>query len=261
MTKMAKYILTCRPSRQLDKGALTFMERAQPDIALAERQHARYREAVAGDDTVLIDIPASDEFPDSTFVEDVLLAFPECLIMCRPGTASRLAEPQRIAPYLPNDRPVFHIEAPATIDGGDVLQIGRDVFVGLSTRTNEAAITMVARLLSPYGYTVKAVRVTGALHLKTSVTAPRNDILVANAEWVDLTAFGSRRIITVDPLEPFAGNTLCVDDRLFMQASHHLTAERLRAEGLGIDCLDISEFAKIEAGLTCMSVLLPPPTS
>ena len=258
MTKMAKYVLTCRPSSQLDKGALTYMERALPDMALAENQHRRYREAIAGGDVVLIDVPASDEFPDSTFVEDVILAFPECLILCRPGTASRLAEPQRIAPYLPADRPLFRIEAPATIDGGDVLQIGREVFIGLSTRTNDAAVTIIAELLSPYGYTVKAVRVTGALHLKTSVTAPTNEILVANPNWVDLTPFGSRRIISVDPLEPFAGNTLRVSDRLFMQVSHNLTARRLRAEDLVIESLDISEFAKIEAGLTCMSVLLPP---
>ena len=243
----------------LDQGALTFMERVKPDLVLAVRQHAAYREAVAKASNTLIDVPAADDFPDSTFVEDVLIAFPECFILCRPGTASRVEEPELIKPYLPNDRPVLSIKHPATIDGGDVLQIGREVFVGLSKRTNQAAITALADLLSGFGYTVKPVQVNGALHLKTAVTAPFAGILLANTDWVDLTPFGARRILKVDPSEPFAGNALTVGDQIFMQSAHNQTAKKLRNEGAIVHDLDISEFAKIEAGLTCMSVVVPPP--
>ena len=250
-------VLTRRPCTRLGEGALTFLERAIVDVALAERQHTAYRAAMTAAGAVVIDAPANDSFPDSTFVEDVLLAFPECFVLCRPGTASRVDEPQLMAAHLPQDRPLFAIAAPATLDGGDVLTIGREVFVGLSTRTNQVAHIQLSQLLVPFGYGVQPVHVNGSLHLKTAVTAPRDDLLVANTAWVDVAAFGTRRIIEVDPAEPFAGNTLRVGDRLFAQACHPRTAERLEGEGLSPALLDISEFAKVEAGLTCMSVVIP----
>jgi len=242
----------------MNEGALTFMARAAIDAALAERQHDAYRTAVAATGTLLIDAGAEDSFPDATFVEDVLLAFPECFVLSRPGTASREHEPETIMRYLPNDRPVMSIKTPATLDGGDVLQIGGEVFVGLSSRSNEAAVMMLRALLAPHGYTVAPVRVAGSLHLKTAVTAPTRDILIVNPAWVDIEPFGNRNVLEVDPSEPFAGNTLRVGDRLFMQEAHPKTAARLRATGLQVDLIDISEFAKSEAGLTCMSVIVPP---
>jgi dimethylargininase len=257
-TSVTGYALTRRPCSRLDEGALTYMSRATLDLALAELQHQFYREALASAGPKLIDLPAADAFPDSTFVEDAVLAFPECFVLCRPGTASRVDEPELISPFLPQDRPVFHIEAPATLDGGDVLQIGHDIYVGLSTRTNAAAATALGRLLSRCGYRIVLVSVTGALHLKTAVTAPTDDFLLANPDWVDLSPFGARQIIPVDQQEPFSANTLRVGERLFMQSSHPRTIKRLQTLGLEVGVLNISEFAKIEAGLTCMSVVVPP---
>ncbi len=252
------FVLTRRPTVRMDQGALTFMERSAIDTVLAERQHAIYRNAVTYTGVTLIDAPSDDRFPDSTFVEDVLLALPECFILCRPGTPSRENEPDLIISHLPNDRPMIRIEAPATLDGGDVLRIDREIFVGLSSRTNEAAVIMLREFLAEHNYTVSAVQMSGSLHLKTAITAVTSDMLVANRAWVDVAPFGNRRIIDVDPSESFAGNTLRVGSRLYMQTAHCLTAERLRDAGLSVDLLDISEFAKSEAGLTCMSVLIPP---
>lgn len=257
MMDAVQYILTRRPSSSIAQGALTYMDRVTPDFALAELQHNVYRSALVAKGHALIDVPAANGFPDSTFAEDVVLAFPECFVLCRPGTASRLGEPELIASYLPEDRPIYRIEAPATLDGGDILRIGRDVFVGLSTRTNSAGLIGLERLLSSFNYKTIPVRVLGALHLKTAVTAPTSDILLANSDWVDLAPFGNRTIIDVDDAEPFSANTLHIGEQLFMQASHPRTTSRLKSLGLIIDALDISEFAKIEAGLTCMSVIVP----
>ena len=256
MSNVPDVVIMRRPSPRMSEGTLTFMERQSVDPGLAEQQHRSYREAVSLAGLTLIDLPPLDDFPDSTFVEDVLLAFPECFVLCRPGASSRLQEPGLIAPSLPGDRPVFQIEEPATIDGGDVLQIGREVYVGLSRRTNEAAIASLAHILDAFGYSVKPVAVTGSLHLKTAATAV-GDLLVANPAWVDLSVFGTRQVVTVDASEPFAGNVLSLGGKFYAQTAHGRTTTKLRALGLELTPLDISEFAKVEAGLTCMSVVAP----
>jgi dimethylargininase len=251
-------LITRQPSDRLGEGALTFMERSILDIDLAAQQHEAYRAAIISAGAALIDLEPEHKFPDATFVEDVLLAFPECYVLCRPGTPTRVDEPLLIASFLPDDRPTIQMKSPATLDGGDVLRIGRTIFVGLSTRTNAYAVASLKENLGIFGYDVVAVRVMGSLHLKTAVTAPMDDLIVVNRAWVDVAPFGSRHVIDVDPDEPFSGNTLKVGEQLFMQIVHQRTAERLKKVGMETAFLDISEFAKVEAGLTCMSVIIPP---
>ena len=241
----------------MDEGALTYMKRSSLDAELVNQQQAAYRAAMRSSGAFVIDLPADDRFPDSTFVEDVLLAFPECFVLCRPGTLSREGEPELVVQHLPNDRPVMQIEAPATLDGGDVLQIGREVYVGLSSRTNGIAVVKLGEMLTRYGYSVTPIRVTGALHLKTAITAPLPDVILANPAWVDLAPFTNRRIVECDASEPFAGNTLTVGPQRYMQTTHSGTAARLRAAGVNVELLDISEFSNLEAGVTCMSVVVP----
>jgi dimethylargininase len=250
-------ILTRRPSHRLAEGALTFIERSAVDIALADAQHEAYRRTLAACGAALIDLPADDEFPDSTFIEDALLAFPECFVLTRPGTTSRASEPGLINCALLADRPVFRAAAPVTLDGGDVLRVGRTVYVGLSTRTNEEAVRWLGKTLADFGYRTVPVKVSGSLHLKTAVTAPRDDLVLANPAWADMTPFGTFQMVEVDASEPFAGNSLRIGASLFVQLAHPRTAQRLRDHGLSCNFLDISEFAKLEAGLTCMSVVVP----
>jgi dimethylargininase len=114
-------------------------------------------------------------------------------------------------------------------------------------------------LLAPFGYRVEAVPLTGALHLKTAVTAPDDGTILFNPAWVDPAPFGVRRRIEVDPSEPFAANVLCVGAKVFVQAVHPRTGERLTRAGFAVQAIDTSELAKAEAGLTCMSVIVPPP--
>lgn len=250
--------LTRRPSTRMAEAELTHLARRPIEIALAGRQHAAYCAALAAAGTVAIDLPPLDAYPDCAFVEDIVVALPEVFVLCRPGVPSRLGELESIAAALPPDRPVVRIEAPATIDGGDVLWIDRTLFVGRSTRTSDAGIAALARLVAPFGYRVEPVAVGAALHLKTAATALGPDRVLINPALVDAAPFHRLDAVLADESEPFAGNCLCVGGHIFMQAAHTRTAECVAKAGFAVQLLDISEFAKAEAGLTCMSVLIPP---
>jgi dimethylargininase len=252
-------ILTRRPGADMDAVELTHLERAPIDIDRARSQHEGYRKAVSAHGAKLIDLPPLEGYPDSVFVEDMLVALPELFIICRPGAASRRGEVASVVDALPRDRPLRRIDAPATIDGGDVLQIGRTLYVGRSTRTNEAGIADLDRCVRSFGYQVVAIKVTRSLHLKTAASFIPGGAILINPTLVDAGSFGDWPRIEAAPGEPFAGNGLGIGTRLFMQAAHQVTAARVAAAGFPVELLDIREFAKAEAGLTCMSVIIPPP--
>ncbi len=250
--------LTRLPSPRIAEAELTHLDRVPIDMALADAQHAAYCAALAGAGAEVATLPALDEHPDCTFVEDVLVSLPEVSILCRPGAASRQGEVSAIEAHLPTGRPVARIAPPGTVDGGDVLRVGRTLYIGRSTRTNDEGIGQLAAIVARFGYATIPVTVPGALHLKTAVTALTPDLLLINPEWIDATAFAAFARITVDPVEPFAGNSVRVGNVIFMQADHARTAARVAAAGFDVRLVDISEFAKAEAGLTCMSVIVSP---
>jgi dimethylargininase len=152
-------------------------------------------------------------------------------------------------------RSLVCLEAPATLDGGDVLRIGQRIYVGLSARTNADAVRQLTNLLAPYGYDVTGLDVRGALHLKSAVTAIADDTVLLNPRWVDADHFRAYRRIEVDPLEPFAANALLVDDTLVCPASAPRTRQRLVLAGCAVESVDMSELAKAEAGVTCCSLI------
>lgn len=255
---MAMLGLTRRPCPRMADGELTHLTRVPIDMSLAERQHAAYRAALVSAGATAIDLPCLESFPDCAFVEDTVVALPELFVLCRPGAASRRGEVDSVAASLPIDRPVAAISAPGTVDGGDVLTIGRTIYVGRSSRTDAAGIAALAALVQPFGYRVEAVPVSGALHLRTAVTALSGDRVLINPAWVDPAIFAALHPIANDPSEPFGANCLAVGERIILQRSAPATAARVAAAGLAAEFLDISEFAKAEAGLTCLSVLIPP---
>lgn len=246
------------PSASLSQCELTHIDRIPIDIERALGQHRAYADLLArlgAEVTILDPLPA---YPDSCFVEDAALAFRECFVLTSPGVESRRAEPAMLRGALPGDRPVLAIDHPATIDGGDVLRVGTAVFVGLTSRTNTAGIAALRTAVAPFGYTVTAVPDDAALHLKTAVTAASDACVLINPAWVDRTLFAAFDQIEVDPAEPFAGNCLAIGGSLVMQQAHPRTAGRLAARGFAVASVDVSEFAKAEAGLTCLSLLIPP---
>jgi dimethylargininase len=167
-----------------------------------------------------------------------------------------------VAAALARHRPLARLEAPATLDGGDVLRLGRRVFVGLSERTNREGVEQLATLLAPFGYAVEGVPLEGCLHLKTAVTEVAEGTVILNPRWLDRAAFAAYEQVEVDAGEPFAANVLRLagsnggSDRLVMPAAFPRTAERLACRGLAVRALDVSEIAKAEGGVTCCSILV-----
>jgi dimethylargininase len=249
-------ILTRTPSNSLAQAQLTHLARVPINYELAKIQHQRYCTTLSQLVSDIQVLPALTEFPDSVFVEDVFISLPDVSILCRPGAKSRLGEVDAISTHVPNDRPAVRLESPARIDGGDVLVIGKKIFIGQSSRTNSVAIKVITEIVTPFGYSVTAVKVLGALHLKTAVTALSDDLLVMNSRWINTSVFSDWRRLCVADSEPFAGNILKIANTIFVQSTHIDTANAISAAGFQVQLIDISEFAKAEAGLTCMSVII-----
>lgn len=189
------------------------------------------------------------------FVEDALLVVNEVAILTRPGAASRRGEGESLVPVISPYREIRRLAEPATLEGGDVMVIGRDVFVGLSTRTNPAGIAQLADAFDPFGYRVRGVRVDGCLHLKSACCSVGDGRILANPGWIDSNELPGYEMIGVSPDEPGAANVLRLGDTVLMPASFPQTREILEAAGLKVLVIDISELMKAEAGVTCSSVI------
>jgi dimethylargininase len=236
---------------------LTHLERTPIDVVRAADEHAAYEACLASLGAVVRHLPTEPELPDAVFVEDAAIVLDAVAVITRPGASSRRPEIRTVAAALAGHRPLLHILEPGTLDGGDVLvTAGRRIYVGLSTRTNAAAIEQLARLLDPFAYEVIPVEFTGCLHLKSGVTQVRDDLMLLNPEWVDPAVFRHQRVVSVDPAEPHAANALALGGWVIHPAQHPLTRLRLEAEGLQVLPLEMTELAKAEAGVTCCSLLV-----
>jgi dimethylargininase len=247
--------LTRGVSPAIARCELTFLERAPIDYARAVAQHGVYVRLLEDLGRRVLQLEADAELPDCCFVEDIAIVLDEVAVLTRPGAPSRRGETAAVAAALEAYRPIVRLEEPARIDGGDVLVLKRRLFVGLSNRTDAAGHQALAEALRPFDYEVVPVRMEGCLHLKTAVTAAAADILVANPEWVDLAPFRGLETIAVDPAEPEAANVLSVGNIVVASAGFPRTAERLRARGLDVRTVDVSEFQKAEGGVTCKSLV------
>ncbi len=256
-------VVTRAVSPSLDRCQLEHVDRRPIDVDRAAHQHAAY-EAVLEDLGCAVErVEPAPALPDAVFVEDTAVVVPEVAILTRPGAAARRPEVEGVAAVLGRHRPLRSIESPATLDGGDVLRLGRRVWVGESVRTNQAGAAQLRRILEPLGYEVATVPVTGCLHLKTAVTAVGPDTLLLNPHWVD-APFRGLATIEVDPREPYGANALRVDgsgsagvrSAVIVAAAHPRTRDRLDAAGIRTAAIDVSELAKAEAGVTCCSILL-----
>jgi dimethylargininase len=246
--------LTREVSPNLGRCELTHLRRQTIDAALAAAQHRRYEECLAGLGCRILRLPAAPELADSVFVEDTCVVSDELAVIARPGADSRTPETRSVAEALRPHRPLRYIEPPATLDGGDVLCLGKKIFVGLSSRTNPAGIDQLRSLLASHGFSVTAVEVSGCLHLKSAVTQAGEKTLLVNPSLVDPGAFRGWELIEVDPSEPLAANALLVKDTVIYPAGFPKTQRRLEGRGLRVRAVDISELAKAEGAVTCCSV-------
>ena len=201
-------------------------------------------------------LPADDTMPDSVFIEDTAVVLPELAIVARPGAASRRHEVAAVRQALAPLRPLVDIEDPGTLDGGDALVAGRKIFVGRSTRTNDAGIEQLRRAVAPHGYTVHSVLTSGCLHLKSAATAVNAETILVNPAWIAAGVFDDYDRVDIDPAEPLAANVVSVDGRLIAGAAFPRTCQRLERRGFHVVRVDARELARAEGALTCCSLLV-----
>jgi dimethylargininase len=234
---------------------LTFISREPINYELATLQHENYRAFLESCGVKVIRLEENISLPDSCFIEDTVIVLDEVAIICSMGAATRRSEVPVIEKELSKYRDLAHIQLPAMIEGGDVLKVERDLFVGLSSRTNSKGIDELIRLLKPLGYRVHPVEVKESLHLKTACTAINNDTLLVNPNWVELKPFDKFNLIFTPEDEPWSANILRVGKTICLQAGFPKALELVQKFDAVIEVLDISEFHKAEAGLTCLSII------
>ncbi len=240
----------------MDNCELSFQTRRPIDVAKARTQHVAYQECLRELGVRVVTLPAEPALPDAVFVEDPAVVMDEIAVIANPGAASRRPEARSLAEALARYRPLKFIAEPATLEGGDVMQIGRSVFVGLSQRTNPAGVAQLRELLEPYDYRVQAVGVRGCLHLKSACSYVGRETLLVRRAWIDVEPLGGFELLEVAEEEPAAANALLLNEIVIMPASFPKTRARLEQRGFCVQTIDVSELQKAEAGVTCCSLLL-----
>jgi len=247
--------LTRAVSPNIGACQLTHVLRAAIDVDAAQAQHQRYEARLEELGCRIRHVAAAPHLPDSVFVEDTAVVLDELGIVARPGAASRRSETEAVAEALADYRTLRWIEPPGTLDGGDVLRVGRVLYVGLSTRTNPDAIEQLRGHVEPLGYAVRPVAVTACLHLKSAATLVAPDTVLVNRAWLDARRFEELELLDVAPSEPMGANALWIGDTVVCSTAFEKTRERLVNRGIMVRSMDLSELAKAEGGMTCCSVI------
>lgn len=256
--KQARIALTRRISAAMTRCELTHRQRTVIDVALAREQHDAYEQVLRSLDYRVESLPEEPELADSVFVEDTAIVLDEVAVITRPGAPSRRAETASIAAALGKYRDLVRIQTPGTLDGGDVLRVGRTLYVGVSSRSNASGIEQLDTLIRPFGYRVLPVAVAGCLHLKSAVTQVTADALLINSRYLERKRFPGMRFLEVDESEPFGANALMLGADVIYPSSHPRTADVLRRHGIRLHTVEMSETEKAEGGVTCCSLLLAP---
>jgi dimethylargininase len=237
-------------------GERTHVARVPIDFNRAVLQHGEYCQLLSDCGVGVQTLDVNGDFPDGTFIADTAVVLDEVAVLASMGTAARRGEPAGVEPELRKYRELHRLEPPATLEGGDVLRVGRTLLVGESSRTNRAGISALEAVVGRYGYRVVAVPVRDCLHLQTACTALPDGRLLVNPSWLALGALAGYQTLRVPEDEPWAANTLLVGDTVCLEADHGRTAELLQRSGFDVRTISLSEFAKAEGGLTCLSLLV-----
>ncbi len=242
-------------SSSINDCELSFHARQPIDVARAIAQHHAYRDCLTELGVRIVSLPAEPTLPDAVFVEDPAVVVDEVAIISNMGAPSRRSEIVSLANALSRYRPLKFLAEPATLDGGDVMRIGRSIFVGLSRRTNRDGITQLSDLLGPFGYQVEPVEVRGCLHLKSACSYVGNNTVLVNRSWIEAEPLSRFQLLDVPEEEPAAANALLLNDVIIMPASFPKTRALVEKRGLRVRPIDVSELQKAEAGVTCTSLI------
>ena len=226
-----------------------------PDYQLALTQHRAYVQALSICGLTVVTLPPDNDHPDSTFVEDTALLTPECAIIMRPGAAARREETGSIE-YVVKE--FFHtvekVETPGTADAGDVLMVGDHYYIGLSQRTNPEGAAQIIKILESHGMTGSTIPLEHMLHLKSGVAFLEDSTMVVAGELKSRPEFNPYRLIQVDDDEAYAANCLWLNGTVLIPAGHPKTEALIRSHGYRTVSADVSEFQKLDGGLSCMSL-------
>ena len=248
--------LTHLPSPRINDAERTYVARSGIDYNRAVRQHVDYCQRLGRCGLSVRTLDVNRDLPDSVFIEDTAIVLDEIAVLASMGVESRRAEPAGIEPVLKEYRQVHRLEPGATLEGGDVLQIGRTLLVGLSSRSNSAGVEGLETIVHRYGYHVVPVPVRQCLHLKSGCTALPDGTLLVNPQWLEMAALRKFPIFPILQEEPLAADILPVGQRVCVPAGNTRTADLIRQRGFEVETVDLSEFAKANGGITCLSILL-----
>ena len=247
--------ITRAVSASITDCELSFHARQPIDLAKAIAQHMAYQDCLAELGVRIVSLPAEPELPDAVFVEDPVVVVDEVAVISIMGAPSRRPEARTLTDALSRYRPLKFLREPATLDGGDVVRIGRRVFAGLSQRTNREGVSQLRDLLQAFDYEVQPVEVRGCLHLKSACSYIGNDTVLINRAWIDAERFRGFKLLDVPDEEPAAANALLVNDVVIIAASFPKTRALLEQRGFCVRTIDLSELQKAEAGVTCTSLI------
>ena len=234
---------------------LSFIPRQPIELQMAREQHHCYEQLLEKLGARVVSLASQPDLPDSMFVEDPAIVLDELAVIFPLGTESRRLEAASLAEAISKFRTLAYVTLPGHLEGGDILRIGRKLFVGVTKRSNAEGLRQLAAILAPHHYQVIPVAVTGCLHLKSAVTCLGRQTLLANRTWFDPAPFSGYDWIDVDPREPHAANALALGNTIIFPASFPRTRARVEAQGFDVTALDISELQKAESGLTCSSLI------
>ncbi|HKO43831.1 MAG TPA: arginine deiminase family protein [Pyrinomonadaceae bacterium] len=242
-------------SRKIAACELTYRSREDVNFERAAIQLEHYCELLRKWGVDLMPIAASDTHPDCCFVQDTAVVLDEVCVIASMGAPARLGEVSEVERLIAPLRKIMRILPPATLDGGDVVQFGKRLYVGLSSRTNARGISALEKIVEVFGYSVVPVVVTGGLHLTTGCGIVNDETVLLNPRWLDASAFRDLRQLHVPEQEPWAANTIRVDDAVCVEQEAPRTVDLIQPYAGSIDTLDISEFRKAEGSLSCLSLI------
>jgi len=251
---MFKHAIVRRPGESLVDG-ITTAGLGKPDYEKALGQHDKYIEALRSCGVEVTILEAEEQFPDSVFVEDTAVLTEKCAVITNPGACSRQGEEVSIKETLKKFYTnIESITAPGTLEGGDVMRVGDHFYVGLSARTNEEGARQFANILNNYGYTVSNVKMEKFLHLKTGLAYLENNNLLTAGEFINRPGFETFNRIMIDGAEGYAANCIWVNQVVLVPMGYPKAKAAIEALGYKTLAVDVSEFRKLDGGLSCLSL-------
>lgn len=246
------FAITRKPGKNFSDG-ITTSSLGKPDFEKTLAQHDAYCESLRKCGLEVITLEADERYPDGCFVEDTAVVTPEVAIITRPGAESRRGEENEIKRVLEKYRKIVQITPPGTLDGGDILRAEKHFYIGLSQRTNKEGAEQLSKILTEYGYTTSTVAVEAGLHLKSGIAYLGKDNFIGVEGFSAIS--GSSNFIMLDPEESYSANCLRITDFLLIPKGFPQAKKRLTTLGYNIIELDMSEFRKMDGGLTCLSLI------